>query len=76
MDDKIKQASIDCEKCIDEYIIECNDTPIEDVYNIHYDTAGNLYWIGTKSGEHIVKKCCEYPTMICRECCDTEVEEC
>lgn len=26
-----------------------NDAPIEDVYNIHYDTAGNFRWTGTKS---------------------------
>lgn len=37
------------------WLIKCNDTPIEDVYNIYYDTAGNLHWIGTKSGEHIIR---------------------
>lgn len=68
MNDKIKQAFEECEKFIDEHtpeqvaeieeptrLIKCNDTPIEDVYNIYYDTTGNLHWIGTKSGEHIIR---------------------
>ena len=40
-----------------------NDAPIEDVYNIHYDTAGNFRWIGTKSGEHIIRNGTEVETV-------------
>lgn len=29
--------------------------PAEEVYNKYTDTAGNLHWTGTRSGEHTIK---------------------
>lgn len=32
-----------------------NEDYEEEVYNQYYDSAGNLYYIGTKTGEHVIR---------------------
>lgn len=35
-----------------------NNTAIvfsEEVYSKYYNTAGNLYWVGVYSGEHLIR---------------------
>lgn len=36
------------------YKVRYNDEPTEEVYNMHHDTAGNLHYIGVRSGKHII----------------------
>ena len=33
--------------------VTCNTA--EEVYGQHTDTAGNIHWVGTRSGEHVFK---------------------
>ena len=47
----IFQSGIYRKKC-DFYIPQIT---IEEVYVKFTDTAGNFHWIGTKSGEHVIK---------------------
>lgn len=41
---------------MDNYIGALTAVQTEEVYDIHYDTAGNYHWIGVMSGEHIGKE--------------------